>query len=447
MDEIERRKATIAARQTDVERWKNPRQLEAAWEARAAVAAQLIPAGAGVADIGCGAMRLEGHLPFGCSYAPSDVVARDARTVVADLNGEGLPPGFLESADIVSMLGVWEYLYAPEKTFAALAASGRALVTSYCPTELSTQMDRRALGWVNDLSVSEFVALAARHGYRVAVGRQIDPVQYLFKFVRAEPFTAPARKPVHVLSYFNVGNFGDRLGFHLINDVLPPHAEVSWGTFKPFTELPPDIDLLVIGFGNSLFDQLLTEPLLATTKNAKATIGIFGTQYREQLPRQMLDRLLDSLTHWFARYEDDILFYGRNRTNVSHLGDWLINAFPMAVPTVARPVTIGKEIWNELPLDRTIQFIQMHRKVMSERIHPLLCALTSAEEVAYREQRESGAGDLVSGKFRSMFLDIFEQTFPEGTFWKVDRQRVVDYKAKVRRNTEELRARLAQLLA
>jgi hypothetical protein len=84
--------------------------------------------------------------------------------------------------------------------------------------------------------------------------------------------------------------------------------------------------------------------------------------------------------------------------------------------------------------------------VFSERIHPLLCALTSAEEVGYREQRESGDPAQASGKFRSMLIDIFGQTYPEGALWRVDRDRVAAYKARVRRNTEALRSRVDRLL-
>jgi hypothetical protein len=288
--------------------------------------------------------------------------------------------------------------------------------------------------------------LAADHGYQVALQEQIDPVQFLFKFEHKTKVTKPALKRVHVISYNNVGNFGDRLGYHLMSEVLPPHAEVTWGTFKPFTDIPRDLDLLIIGFGNSLFESVLTPQLVDATAHARASIGIFGTQYRERLPRELLDRLLDRLSHWFARYEDDIFFYGRNRSNVSHLGDWLINAFPMSQPSTDVPLTIGKQIWNDLPLDRTIQFIQLHRKVMSERIHPLLCAMTSADEVGYREQREAPDANVVSGKFRSMLIDIFGRTFPENVMWKVDRERVIEYKARVRGNTEALRRRLATIL-
>jgi hypothetical protein len=313
---------------------------------------------------------------------------------------------------------------------------------------LTSNIDRRRmLGWVNDFTLDQFQGLARESGYHASLVKQIDPLQYLIRFDHAAPARALNRKRVHVISYNNVGNFGDRLGYHLLNDVLPSHAELTWGTLRPWTPTPPGVDLLVVGIGNSLFGELIDDQLQAAVMSAKASIGIFGTQYRTKLPADRLSRLIDSLTHWYARYEEDVLLYGRGRTNVSHLGDWLINAFPLAVPSVDQPLQIGGGILRDLPMDRTIQHIQRHSRVYSERLHPLLCALTSASQVAYVEQREMGDRTFASGKFRSMLLDIFGQTFPETLFWKVDRERVAAYKAKVRANTDAMRARLAELLA
>jgi len=447
MDEIQRRKQVIETRQTDVTRWSDPKQLEPAWEARAVAAGDWVQAGARVLDIGCGAMALERHLPFGCTYQPCDIVARDARTIVVDLNTQDIPVAAVADADLVVMLGVWEYLYKPDEVFAAFARAGKPILCSYCDVVLTAHLDRRALGWVNDFALEDFLDIARAQGYRASLVKQVDALQYLIRLDRQDLVPAPTRKRVHVISYNNVGNFGDRLGYHLLNDVLPPHAELTWGTLRPFAAVPSGLDLLVIGIGNSLFGDLLDDQLLAATANAKASIGIFGTQYRPHLPAAKLAELLGRLTHWYARYQEDVLLYGRGRENVSHLGDWLINAFPLAVPFVDQPLHIGGGILKDLPMDRTIQHIQRHKRVFSERLHPLLCALTSAEEVSYIEQREMGDRNLASGKFRSMLIDIFDQTFPESISWKVDRDRVAAYKAKVRRNTGAMRIRLAELLA
>ncbi len=447
MDEAQRRKQTIEAGQTDIARWSDPKQLEPAWEARAATAATFVPAGTRVLDIGCGAMALERHLPFGATYQPCDIVARDARTIVADLNAQGAPLDAVAKSDLVAMLGVWEYIYDPAKLFATFAATGKPILCSYCDAALTPDVERRrTLGWVNDFTLAQFIEIARSQGYKASLVRQIDPLQYLIRFDRGTPAAIAAGKRVHVISYNNVGNFGDRLGYHLLNDVLPANAEVTWGTLRPFQPVPANLDLLIIGIGNSLFGDLIDDQLLAAARSAKATIGIFGTQYRTQLPADKLGELIASLTHWYARYEEDVLLYGRDRKNVSHLGDWLINAFPLSRPTVDQPLRIGPQVLNELPIDRTIQHIQRYKRTFSERLHPLLCALTAAEQVGYVEQREMD-GKTVSGKFRSMLIDIFGHTYPENIFWKVDRDTVAAYKAKVRANTDAMRAEIAKLLA
>ena len=156
-NEIDRRKQVIKDQRSDVERWANPAQLEAAWEARAVFAADFVPAGSHVLDIGCGAMKLERHLPFGCSYVPSDVVRRDDRTIVGDLNENGIPEQAVADADWVVMLGVWEYLYKPAEILAAFGRMGKPILCSYCTRDTTTHLDRQALGWVNDFSLAEFI--------------------------------------------------------------------------------------------------------------------------------------------------------------------------------------------------------------------------------------------------------------------------------------------------
>lgn len=320
-NESERRKSVIRAGRTDITRWADLSQLEAAWEGRARFAADFIAAGTRVLDIGCGSMKLEQCLPFGCSYVPSDVIRRDDRTTILDLNEEGPPLELLADIDLVCMLGVWEYLFKPKDVLASFAQARKAILCSYCPTDSTAHLDRRALGWVNDYSLAEFTGMARECGFSVAVQKRVDPIQYLVKLTIPAGVGAPERKRVHVVSYNNVGNFGDRLGFHVLNEVLPPHAEVSWGTLRPFTPVPDSTDLLVLGIGNSLFGHLIDGALIEAVGTARTSIGIFGTQYRASLPVKQLNNLLDRLDHWFGRYEEDVHLYGRGRANVSHLGD------------------------------------------------------------------------------------------------------------------------------
>ncbi len=232
----------------------------------------------------------------------------------------------------------------------------------------------------------------------------------------------------------------------MINALLPGEAEVHHLSFGTLDQARDKYDLVVLGIGNGMFQPLLGDDVLDIVARGKAAIGIFGTQYRELIPRVGLDRLIERLDTWFARYEDDVLLYGRGRNNVMHLGDWLIDQFPMNTSSVDEPLQIVDEIRPDHALDRAIQVIQCHRQVYSARLHPLLCALTAAELVAYAEQPSEQMPDVVSGTFRSMLIDIFGRSYPEKQFFMVDRDAVRRYKARVHRNVARVGERIDAIL-
>jgi len=298
---------------------------------------------------------------------------------------------------------------------------------------------------LNHFSFLDLSNLLDRHGFGIASTQPVDSLQILMRLTPVDRLAPANPSSVAVISYNDVGNFGDRLGYHMINSLLPSEANVHHLTFKTLDRAHDRYDLIVVGIGNSIYQPLLRDDLLEVLKRGKAKVGIFGTQYRELIPRPSLDRLIDRLDTWFARYEDDVLMYGRGRSNVEHLGDWLIDQFPMSTPTEG-DLDIGDEIMKEMSLDRTIQQIQRYKKVFSTRLHPLLCAFTSAETVAYQEQPAGGGTSIVSGKFRSMLIDIFGRTYPEKKYFAVDRDAVARYKKRVHGNVATVGARLDALL-
>lgn len=399
---------------------------------RAELAAQFIAAGARVLDLS-GAKALKPMLPNGCSYQACDIDAE-------------FPTKAAAKSDIVVMLGVLEQVVDLESLFTHLRFCKRDVVLSYGPTNLSEGHDRAALGFANHLSFYDLALLFDRYGFRIECTAPVDGGQVLMRLTPAERLRPVTPCSVAVVSSNDDNNFGDRLGYHMINSLLPGEAEVHHLTFRTLHEARDKYDLVVLGIGNSLFQPLLGDDVLDIVGRAKASIGIFGTQYRELIPRPAIDRLLDRLDTWFARTQDDVLMYGRGRKNVVHLGDWLIDQFPMSKATDDAPLEIGPETGAVLPLDHTIQIIQRHKQVYSARLHPLLCALTSAELAAYTEQSSEQISNINSGKFRSMLIDIFGRTYPEKQFFMVDRDAVTRYKARVHRNVAKVGERIDAIL-
>ncbi len=251
---------------------------------------------------------------------------------------------------------------------------------------------------------------------------------------------------VIVYSYNNVQNFGDRLGYHLIPLILPANSHIDFAKVCPYDVLAPKkYDLLIMGIGNSLFEPIINQQgFVNLIKSAPKSIGIFGTQYRESINKELMNEIIDSLDFWFARYQDDIDYYGKNKRNIYHLGDWLVSLFPITQYINDEILVVGKQIEMAGSLDRLIQYIQKYRKVYSKRLHSLLCALCSAEYAAYEEQYEYYGQ--TAGKLQNLMLDIFGEIYPEKEFFLVDKQKVIDYKTKILNNMEIMKTKIREIL-
>lgn len=176
-ERIELTRKAMAERRTVIERWSALEQAEAApWSERAAVASELLAGCASVADLGCGTMTLKRHLTPGTRYVPVDVVARDAETVVVDLNREPLPA---LGVDGTAALGLLEYLFDIPALFRRLSG---VVVTTYNPVDLG-HVDRRRHAWVNDYETAELEALFGEAGWSIAERRTLGG-QRIWKLLR-----------------------------------------------------------------------------------------------------------------------------------------------------------------------------------------------------------------------------------------------------------------------
>jgi hypothetical protein len=404
-----------------------------ATDERAELAAQFIPAGSRVLDIS-DATTLQRLLPSGCSY----------QGIVNDFNAGDFPTKAAGNSDIIVMLGTLERIADVENLFTHLRFCKQDVILSYRATDLVGGGDRA--GFANALSFYDLALLFDRYGFRIECTAPIDAGQVLMRLTPTERLKPVAACSVAVISDNDIGTFGGRLGCQMINALLPGEADVHHLGFGTLHEARDKYDLVVLGTGGGLFLPLLGDDVLDIVSRGNAAIGIFGTQYRELIPRVGLERLIDRLDTWFARYEDDVLMYGRGRGNVVHLGDWLIDQFPMNTSTLDEPLQIVDETRPDHALDWAIQVIQCHKNVFSSRLTPLLCALTSAELVAYAEQSSEQMPGIVSGEFRSMLIDIFGRSYPEKQFFMVDRDAVRRYKARVHRNVARVAERIDAIL-
>jgi hypothetical protein len=413
-------------------------------DARAELAAQFIPAGSRVLDLSA-SLSLGQALPNGCSYQGHDRIRCDGGAV-CNLAGGDFPTQAAAQSDIIVMLGALEQVADIENFFTHLRFCKQDVVLSYCATDLTGTNDRAALGFANHLSFYDLALLFDRYGFRIECTAPIDGMQALMRLTPTDRLKPVTSCTVAVVSGDGDGSFGDRLGHHMINALLPGEAEVHHLTFGTLLKARDKYDLVVLGLGNSMFQPLLGDDVLDIVGRAKASIGIFGTQYRELIPRPAMARLIERLDTWYARTEEDVLMYGRGAKNVVHLGDWTIDQFPMSRPCEDEPLEVSNDIEADSALDRAIQTIQRHRQVYSSRLHPLLCALTSAELVAYADEPAAQMPDIASGKFRSMLIDIFGRSFPEKKLFMVDRDAVTRYKARVHRNVAKVGEKIDTIL-
>jgi Hypothetical methyltransferase len=176
----------IREKRTLIERWAALENAEASpWNARAVMAADYLRGQHAVADFGCGTMNLVCQLHPNQQYIPVDVVARDNRTLVCDLNKEPPPE---TGATAAAFLGVLEYLYDPLSVLHQISRQYLVLVVSYCITDApNSPPNRREHAWVNDFSEVDMLNLFRQAGWTPNEGRMVDDLQKMWRLTVISP--------------------------------------------------------------------------------------------------------------------------------------------------------------------------------------------------------------------------------------------------------------------
>jgi hypothetical protein len=219
--------------ETDLRRWSDPGKLSEQWAERAKLVAEWLPEGAQVGDIGCGRMAVE-RLLRGGGYHPLDLVRRDERTAVVDLNTAAIPDAFLARIDHATLLGVIEYLLRPEDLLRRLSTAGITLVCSYQLADFSSPEVRGHNGWFNAYDAAEFPRLLRRCGFEIAACRLHDSQGLYLARPAAPKFRPPASPPraerrgrLVLSGFFGRGNVGDEAILQVQHERLSPHFDIT----------------------------------------------------------------------------------------------------------------------------------------------------------------------------------------------------------------------------
>ncbi len=142
--------------------WKSDRDFDPIWKQRINAMATWVQPGV-VADYGCGMMWLENVLPKNCEYLPIDIVQRDHRTRIIDLNATHLE---LPVCDTAFFSGCFEYVDDVSRLIAAVQATGATqIVASYCTRERFPETDlRRSQTWRNNFRLQDVLVKLLRFG-------------------------------------------------------------------------------------------------------------------------------------------------------------------------------------------------------------------------------------------------------------------------------------------
>jgi hypothetical protein len=154
------------------------------WDARTRLAAEWLQSAESVADLGCGLMAIEPLLKPGATYVPMDIVPRDSRTIIVDIDRDAIPS---VTCDALLMLGVLEYAAEPASLIAQLTRFPRTIL-SYNHWSLndilwSLRLREKLVTWKNRLTRRELRRLVGHAGLRIVRERPIRVGERLLEIV------------------------------------------------------------------------------------------------------------------------------------------------------------------------------------------------------------------------------------------------------------------------
>jgi hypothetical protein len=178
---------------SDHGRWAGTENLEAWWDERTRLLAELVPPGSRVIEFGAGRRQLERYLDPSCTYIPSDLVDRGPGTIVCDLNRRPFPDLSSVRPDLAVFSGVLEYIADTDGLIAWLAPRISRCVGSYACVDPDAGLRKRAAhyverwrnGYMSHHTEQQLVELFASNGFACREKRTWQG-QRLFLFEKAQ---------------------------------------------------------------------------------------------------------------------------------------------------------------------------------------------------------------------------------------------------------------------
>ena len=163
-------------------KWQDIEYFDTLWKRRIELMASYIPAGASVADLGCGEMWLKDFLTTGNTYNPVDYKERGSGTIICDFN-KGEFPDII--CDIAFVSGCLEYVIDYPSFIYSISGNYSACILSYCPLEIISNIkERTALAWKNHLKEDEVAKQFLQHGFNLVEKTTFQDKNTIFVFAK-----------------------------------------------------------------------------------------------------------------------------------------------------------------------------------------------------------------------------------------------------------------------
>ena len=251
---------------------------------------------------------------------------------------------------------------------------------------------------------------------------------------------APERR-VLLLTFDDGTPLGERLGWALVQEILPPGVVLVRVRLIDAAGLDfGKYDLVLVGCGGYLPCTLVT-PELVNLVSGVRSVGLFGIRREMPFDAAPLSALLDRLTVWLVPTREEQVLYASARANAIWTGDMRICLLPGVETQHEREVRVsGADLAAASLADATVT-IASHHAVSSDHPDVLLMAMRGARSLAWSTKEADWSAEL-----RGLFLDVFGRSWPAEVWFEVDPEAVTAYRVLTDALLEKARAVIRVLL-